>query len=294
VSTPGWYPDPTDANSIRYYDGSSWTEHVQAASRAETSVGLTQPASTSPPTASGPAPLGTSGGPTSTGTVDGRSSTGHREAIWLVIAAVMLAGVALPWLAGTDDGSLALAGTFNEVASSRLPIDHSLQVALCAVAAIACIVLGFVRRAIAALITVLVCATAFAACVRNGWWVLEPIIATYRVEQGLTGSIDIMNNILPGPGVVLPVIGALIGVLASLSMFGATISADRGTNRSIQPSLNGAEAAVSTPTAEPISWPGERPRAHRSNPTPAHGGAAIPAPRVDAGESRTPDQYGQW
>jgi len=22
VSTPGWYPDPTDANSIRYYDGS--------------------------------------------------------------------------------------------------------------------------------------------------------------------------------------------------------------------------------------------------------------------------------
>jgi hypothetical protein len=30
MSTPGWYPDPQDANQLRYYDGQNWTEHRQA------------------------------------------------------------------------------------------------------------------------------------------------------------------------------------------------------------------------------------------------------------------------
>lgn len=31
MSTPGWYPDPQDADLLRYYDGQSWTEHRQPA-----------------------------------------------------------------------------------------------------------------------------------------------------------------------------------------------------------------------------------------------------------------------
>ncbi|MEI8240056.1 MAG: heavy metal-binding domain-containing protein [Actinomycetota bacterium] len=38
----GWYPDPTDASRMRYWDGNAWSEQFAAAQPAE----LTMPAST--------------------------------------------------------------------------------------------------------------------------------------------------------------------------------------------------------------------------------------------------------
>jgi hypothetical protein len=29
ASAAGWYPDPSDPSSIRYFDGQSWTSHTQ-------------------------------------------------------------------------------------------------------------------------------------------------------------------------------------------------------------------------------------------------------------------------
>lgn len=46
--SPGWYPDPQMADTVRYWDGSRWTEHVAPAGQ---SAGLQTPPSPSPATA---------------------------------------------------------------------------------------------------------------------------------------------------------------------------------------------------------------------------------------------------
>lgn len=42
---PGWYPDPSGRYALRYYDGTTWTAHVQDAAGATT----TDPVPTAPP-----------------------------------------------------------------------------------------------------------------------------------------------------------------------------------------------------------------------------------------------------
>jgi TM2 domain-containing membrane protein YozV len=44
MSAPGWYPDPTDPSSQRYFDGTNWTE-----SRAPAAPNFGQPAFGQPP-----------------------------------------------------------------------------------------------------------------------------------------------------------------------------------------------------------------------------------------------------
>ena len=62
---PGWYPDPTDAGSLRYWDGTTWTDHTQplATPDSATADGLATSSSpepaTSPPAAADPQQWGT-------------------------------------------------------------------------------------------------------------------------------------------------------------------------------------------------------------------------------------------
>ena len=53
---PGWYPDPTDAGSLRYWDGTTWTNHTQPLSTPDAAAADDLATSSSPePAASSPA-----------------------------------------------------------------------------------------------------------------------------------------------------------------------------------------------------------------------------------------------
>jgi len=45
----GWYPDETDANLLRYWDGDTWTEHTAPASAPPAPVAHAEPASNARP-----------------------------------------------------------------------------------------------------------------------------------------------------------------------------------------------------------------------------------------------------
>jgi Protein of unknown function (DUF2510) len=61
MSEAGWYPNPHDPNTLRYYDGQQWTEHVQATSGSpEAAAGQSGPPRP-------PEPIAHSGGPLETG-----------------------------------------------------------------------------------------------------------------------------------------------------------------------------------------------------------------------------------
>lgn len=47
ATTPGWYPDPWSASSVRYWDGSAWTPHIQPAAENQWAAPQTAPEGTS-------------------------------------------------------------------------------------------------------------------------------------------------------------------------------------------------------------------------------------------------------
>lgn len=68
MSEPGWYPNPYDPTTLRYYDGQQWTEHVHAAQPGPTETatsGTTEAAGTAQ--TAQPEPITHPGGPLETG-----------------------------------------------------------------------------------------------------------------------------------------------------------------------------------------------------------------------------------
>jgi Protein of unknown function (DUF2510) len=77
MSEPGWYPNPHDPTTLRYYDGQQWTEHVYAvpAGPAEPAAGGTT--ETAIPQAAQPEPISHPGGPLETGASWPAAATQH-------------------------------------------------------------------------------------------------------------------------------------------------------------------------------------------------------------------------
>jgi cobalamin biosynthesis Mg chelatase CobN len=51
----GWYPDPSDASKLRWWDGNAWTDHTHDASGASAQTETAQQPAATTPAASAPA-----------------------------------------------------------------------------------------------------------------------------------------------------------------------------------------------------------------------------------------------
>lgn len=114
MSTPaGWYADPSgDPGWLRWWDGGTWTEHVQAASPVPSA-----PASPLPPASPVPPPASpmafTGGGPEPSPPTRRTGRTGRIVPIVAAVAAVVVVGIAgLVWVAASlGDDQVAIDGT---------------------------------------------------------------------------------------------------------------------------------------------------------------------------------------
>jgi hypothetical protein len=79
MSEAGWYPNPHDPTTLRYYDGQQWTEHIHAVHGAggptETAAG--HPTQAAPPETSAPEPISHPGGQLETGASWPAAATQH-------------------------------------------------------------------------------------------------------------------------------------------------------------------------------------------------------------------------
>jgi hypothetical protein len=102
--TAGWYPDPHGGPGLRWWDGSTWTEHTAAqpaAAPAEFSQPVAAPATTGQPAASGGYGEIPPGGGNPNGLLLGGA----------VVTVVLLVVVAVVLLTGGDDGEGATTDT---------------------------------------------------------------------------------------------------------------------------------------------------------------------------------------
>ena len=93
--TAGWYPDPSGRHQVRYWDGSSWTDHV-----ADSGMQSFDPPTLSPGQTPGTTPLQTS-------TAEARVTAVISNAMLIVLAFILFAVSFLDWL-----GFSAQAGRF--------------------------------------------------------------------------------------------------------------------------------------------------------------------------------------
>ncbi len=301
MAAPGWYPDPNDPASVRYFDGTAWTDHLQASPTPPPSGQPlqmpSQPASPLPTTA---APVAGDGATPPAGR--NRIPTPF---IWLGIAIVLLLAVITPWLMGPSTDGFQTVWPLSDPdlrSDSGGILSFWFQFAACVVGASACAAVVLFRNRTAAITSAVICLFVLAITGLNS---LDVIVICARIAQlqnetiGL-GSVD--GVVLPGPGVLLPTIGALLGVVASLAAL-RHVGAQRpsGTGPGAMPSVAGTSATPPPPTIEqpqPVRTPATAVPPVQAPPVaPAPPSApSRPSSTPTAGSfgERTPDQYGQW
>lgn len=101
MTDPGWYPNPTDPGSLRWFDGSVWTEHVAPGSEAPAPSALTLQAPSAPPAVGSTPPVSTFGVPSG---VPQLADFGTRLGAYLIDALIVVVPF---WLALVVAGQIA-------------------------------------------------------------------------------------------------------------------------------------------------------------------------------------------
>jgi hypothetical protein len=295
VSTPGWYPDPTDANSIRYYDGSSWTEHVQAQPSA--------PHSSPTPLESGErTTTAPSTDPPSTGRVPSKSATSStripQQVIWLGLAAALLVAVVTPWLVGPSADGFEMVWPLSEPASDSEGTRYvGIVFVTSIVAAFACGAVMWLRVKALAIAGALICSLTLLVTGFNALTTVGICVRIAQLQREVYGAGEIQGFVLPGPGAILPAVGSLIGFIACLAALGLEATPRTASGRG--PESPPAMADATQPDALHVPQPEQRAESASGPEPPRPPGAAslpepIPTSKDGPSGRRTPDQYGQW
>ncbi|MBU4464425.1 MAG: DUF2510 domain-containing protein [Actinobacteria bacterium] len=106
TSAPGWYDDPWNPTSIRYWDGAAWTGHVQPRPGAEASAGTP----VEPPASAAPTVPATPTEPV-TPTVPAAPGAWNTVWIWLIVLLPVVPILLLPFIPWRSFLEMSMATT---------------------------------------------------------------------------------------------------------------------------------------------------------------------------------------
>ena len=187
----GWYPDPLEQQESRYWDGSTWTEHVATqgvssaspigAAAQSVSVGAAAPAKRSPA---------------------GRAKS--RAVLILIGGGLMAVGALLPWeTVSTLGASQSVQGT-SEGAGSIVLVSGGV------IALLAFLFLNATVKRKASIATLVLSVISFMFAAGN-WSAISDDID--KAKQAGAGIVNVDANI--GIGLITAVVGCLLAAIAS-------------------------------------------------------------------------------
>jgi hypothetical protein len=200
AAAAGWYPDPTRQNELRYWDGSTWTDHMAPGASA---------AATAPPPAIGTAPPPM---PAAVAAPPGRKPAAERaktRAILVLIGGGLMAvGALLPWEEASLNGVKIDSVQGLKEGAGGITLAAGL---VCA--ALGVLFLAGKVRAKSGIATLVVSAVTFIFVAGN----MSSISDDVDKAKDVTNELVKVDATL-GFGIILAVIGCLMVLIASISL----------------------------------------------------------------------------